>query len=180
MRTGKLKVIVASNNPVKINATRKAFEAVFDQDLSFHGASIPSDVADQPMSDEETLRGALNRTNGARENFPEAAYWVGIEGGVDQLGEEMYTFAWIVVQSTDRLGKAKSASIPLAPLVVKRLQNGEELGLINDDIFGQQDSKKIGGAAGLLTRNLLSREKIYREAIILALVPFMNEELYTT
>lgn len=50
------KVIVASKNPVKINATQSAFEKMFpDEEFSFEGISVPSGVSDQPMSEDETL-----------------------------------------------------------------------------------------------------------------------------
>ncbi|WP_337236846.1 DUF84 family protein, partial [Salmonella enterica] len=56
------KIIIASQNPAKVNAVRSAFSTVFpDQEWEFIGVSVPSEVADQPMSDEETKQGALNR-----------------------------------------------------------------------------------------------------------------------
>ena len=55
------KVIIASKNPVKINATKKAFEEVFNDHFEFEGVSADSLVSDQPMSNEETLKGATNR-----------------------------------------------------------------------------------------------------------------------
>ncbi len=172
------KIIIASQNPVKINATRKAFIAAFGDHQTFAGTSVPSGVADQPMSDEETLTGALNRSNAAKVAFPDADFWVGLEGGVAQLPSGMYAFAWVVVQSKTQVGQAKSSYLPLAPIIAQRLQNGEELGPVNDAVFGQKDSKKAGGAAGLLTKNILSREKIYTDTVILALIPFLHPALY--
>jgi non-canonical (house-cleaning) NTP pyrophosphatase len=55
------KVIIASRNPVKINATQKAFENVFSDRFDFEGVSADSLVSDQPMSNKETLEGATNR-----------------------------------------------------------------------------------------------------------------------
>ena len=55
------KVLIASKNPVKINATKKAFEDVFTDHFEFEGVSADSLVSDQPMSNDETLKGATNR-----------------------------------------------------------------------------------------------------------------------
>ena len=55
------KVLIASRNPVKINATKKAFEEVFTDRFEFEGVSADSLVSDQPMSNDETLKGATNR-----------------------------------------------------------------------------------------------------------------------
>ena len=43
------KVLIASKNPVKINATKKAFEDVFTDRFEFEGVSADSLVSDQPM-----------------------------------------------------------------------------------------------------------------------------------
>ena len=48
------KVVIASKNPVKINATEKAFEDVFTDGFEFEGISTDSLVSDQPLSDKET------------------------------------------------------------------------------------------------------------------------------
>ena len=52
------KVIITSKNPVKINATKKAFEKVFNDRFEFEGVSADSLVSDQPMNNAETLNGA--------------------------------------------------------------------------------------------------------------------------
>ena len=70
------KVIIASKNPVKINATKQAFESVFPtEQFEFIGIRVPSFVSDQPMSDEETLEGAINRAENAKLAKKDAHFW---------------------------------------------------------------------------------------------------------
>ena len=58
------KVIITSKNPVKINAVKEGFKKMFPkEEFVVEGVSIPSGVADQPMSNEETMLGAKNRVN---------------------------------------------------------------------------------------------------------------------
>ncbi|KAL7947768.1 Maf/Ham1 [Trichoderma barbatum] len=98
------RVIVASRNNVKISAAKEAFSGMFPSAaFSFTGLNVPSGVADQPMTDAETLQGAKNRARNARDAEPQADYWVGIEGGVDDSGDAMENFAWVVV-----LGRAET------------------------------------------------------------------------
>ena len=95
-----MKIIIASKNPIKISATKLAFEQVFpNETFQFEGVSISSDVNDQPMSNNETLKGAINRSNNAKLECMDADYWIGIEGGVEKKGSEMQVFAWIYIQS---------------------------------------------------------------------------------
>ena len=73
-----MKVIVGSTNPVKINSTKLAFETAFPEDeFEVEGVSVVSDVRDQPMSNDETLLGAKNRAQNAKDKF-KADFWIGI------------------------------------------------------------------------------------------------------
>jgi hypothetical protein len=57
-----LRACVASTNPVKVGAVQLALVACFpDRAVEVEGRDVPSGVADQPMGDEETKRGAMNR-----------------------------------------------------------------------------------------------------------------------
>ena len=93
-----MKVFIASKNPTKINATKSGFQQTFpEQAFDFEGLSIPSGVPDQPIGSEETYQGAFNRAKGAQKERPEAAFWVGIEGGNIVHGKEMEAMAWVVI-----------------------------------------------------------------------------------
>ncbi len=66
-------IIVASTNPVKINAVLAGFRRMFPENSwTAQGLNVASGVADQPMGDEDTLTGARNRACAAREAAPEA------------------------------------------------------------------------------------------------------------
>jgi non-canonical (house-cleaning) NTP pyrophosphatase len=53
-----------------------------------------------------------------------------------------------------------------------------ELGQADDQVFNQSHSKQKNGAVGLLTNDLIDRSEYYKQAVILALVPFLKPELY--
>ncbi|RMG66541.1 MAG: non-canonical purine NTP phosphatase [Bacteroidetes bacterium] len=172
-------LIVASKNPVKIEAARRGFAALFpDVSCQCEGIGVPSDVADQPFSEEETLTGARNRAGGARAARPEADLWIGIEGGVAPMDGGLGAFAWIVVEGKEQKGQARTATFMLPPPVAVLLSEGLELGEADDRIFGQENSKQVNGAIGLLTHDAIVRETLYRPAVIMALIPFYRPELY--
>lgn len=105
------KVIVASKNPVKIKCTHDGFARMFPEELfEVEGISASSGVSDQPMSEQETLQGAIARAQNASVLVPEANYWVGIEGGLEEIDNPMEAFAWIVVKSKANvlLGKGRT------------------------------------------------------------------------
>jgi non-canonical (house-cleaning) NTP pyrophosphatase len=75
------KVIVASENPVKVRVAERAFSSVYpDEAWEFVAVKSESGVSDQPMN-EETEHGALNRLAYIREKHPDADYWISQEGG---------------------------------------------------------------------------------------------------
>ena len=178
-------VIVASANPVKIQAAREGFTRMFPgETFTFTGASAPSGVSDQPFSSQETLQGALNRALHIREHLPRADYWVGIEGGVEDSPEgpltpgQLSVFAWVVVLSNSQTGKGRTGVFFLPPRVAELVHAGKELGEADDIVFGRSNSKQENGAVGLLTGDVMDRAGYYVPAVILALIPFKNPELY--
>jgi inosine/xanthosine triphosphatase len=173
-------IIIASNNPVKIQAVLGGFARMFPgEDFDVRPVAVPSGVADQPASDRETLQGALNRSENARQTVRSADFWVGIEGGVEEAGPDgLCAFAWVVVRSADQTGKARTGTFFLPPAVSALVRQGKELGEADDIVFGRSNSKQENGAVGLLTGNALDRAAFYEQAVLLALIPFKNESLY--
>jgi inosine/xanthosine triphosphatase len=174
-----LRVIVGSKNPVKVGCSREAFTQAFGNVGLVEGVDALSNIPAQPRSEEETLLGAKNRATHAKSLVPEADYWVGIEGGVDEDPQGMYAFAWIyVLHRTGKSSQSKTGTFYLPPRVVALIQDGIELGHADDLVFQAQNSKQQGGSVGLLTHGLITREGYYQQAMVLALIPFLNESLY--
>ena len=168
------KVIITSTNPAKIAAVESAFETVFPGLVfDFEGVYADSQVPDQPMSSDETLQGALNRIRYTKKQY-QADYFVSIEAGLDDI----FTFAWMVIESQGRVGKSRSASVPLPPKALELLASENELGDVMDMMFKTQNIKQKGGAIGLLTHDKLTRSSVYHQALILALIPFVNPDLF--
>lgn len=173
------KVVVASKNPVKIKAVKGGFARMFpEEEFEFEGVSAESGVSDQPMSDEETLMGAFNRVKNAKDIVYDVDFWVGIEGGLEKKNFGMEAFAWVVVESKDKVGRARSATFFVPEKVGKLVEEGMELGDADDVVFGRSNSKQKNGAVGLLTRNVITRTSYYEETVCLALIPFCNQDLY--
>ena len=171
-----MKILVASFNPVKVAAVRRAFMACFPAgDLKIESVNVASGVPDQPMSDAETLAGARNRVRNAREAHPEADFWVGLEGGLDVIEGEMVGVAWMAIgDPRGRISEARTPTLPIPPSVRRLVDSGLELGEANDRVFSAVNSKQGGGAFGLLTDGRHTRERVYAQAVDLALIPFVH------
>jgi inosine/xanthosine triphosphatase len=173
------KVIIASSNPVKVNAAKDGFTTMYpEEEFIFTGIKLNHDINPQPISDIETLLGAEKRSKLCQELVEDADYWVGLEGGVEMDGDDLVAFAWIVIRSRERMSKARTAAFILPPAVAKLVLEGKELGEADDIVFNRQNSKQENGAVGLLTHDVIDRKKYYAHAVILALIPFLNPEHY--
>jgi non-canonical (house-cleaning) NTP pyrophosphatase len=108
-----------------------------------------SGVSAQPMSDQETLRGALNRAQSARNISPSPDFAVGLEAGCKWIAGSPYLFAWVVVIAGDQMGRARTATLPLPSGVSDLIAQKVELGEANDRVFGRVDSKRNSGSVGI-------------------------------
>lgn len=173
-----IRIVVASKNPVKLDAVKEGLAAFIPEELEIIGVSVESGVSDQPMSDAETLNGAVNRVNAALEQFPSHDYYVGLEGGVEQTISGLMAFAWMVISNGEKIGKARTASFFLPPEVAKLVHGGMELGHADDVVFRKNNSKQQNGAIGLLTADVITRHSLYVPAVQMAFIPFLNPGLY--
>ena len=174
-----IKIYIGSLNPVKIECTRQAFQKVFNhKDFVFTGIDVPSGVSDQPMSDRETYKGARNRAINLRTHYPNGDFWVGIEGGIASINDVMHAFAWMVVFDKSMKGEARTATFILPAQIKDLIHQGIELGDADDIVFKRKNSKRKDGAVGILTNGLIDRINYYEPAIILALIPFFQKDLF--
>lgn len=174
------KIIVSSKNPVKIKAADNGFRQMMPANtFELIGLNVPSGVSDQPMTDIETYEGAENRVQSAKKENPDADFWVGIEGGIEEKEGKMYAFAWVIILSTQQRGESRTASFQLPPKVVSLIREGIELGKADDIVFGHTNSKHHLGSVGILTNGLIDRMQLYVPAVCFALIPFIHADLFS-
>lgn len=177
-----MKVVIASKSPVKIEASKRGFLAMFPHtDFIFECVSANSGISDQPMSGEEIRNGSIGRVTHARELLPEADFYIGLEGGVENLYGELHNTGWVTVESkNNKRGHGRTLSFAL-PSEIRRLiiDEGMEQSHATDKVLNKE-STKMGttGTLGPLSNNALNYSDWYTHAVIGALVPFLNEDLY--
>ena len=171
-----MKIVVASNNPVKIGATEQAFRAQFPgEPIETLSVDVDSGAGEQPTSDIATRQGARKRAENAQDAEPRADFWVGLEGGIDLIGEQLMAFAWMAIRGANGgFSEARTTTLPLPPAVRELVDTGMELGKANDRVFATLNSKHGGGAFGLLSEGRYTRENVYAQTLTIALIPFVN------
>ncbi|NRR05406.1 DUF84 family protein [Brevibacillus sp. RS1.1] len=140
--------------------------------------SVPSGVAAQPMSEEETITGAINRAKAARSQAPEADIGLGLEGGL--MYDEWFTKQWYLISicaawNGNELFIGKGLAFPIPNQAVHRIQQEQiELSTIIDEWGKTVGSNHRGGAYSLLTDNRVRRSDVFCDAVIAAITPFVS------
>lgn len=176
-----MKVLVGSKNPVKIDAVKEAFSKYFNN-VEVIGMKVSSNVSNQPINN-ETFEGAKNRALELkrinREQNIGAKFFVGIEGGIAKMYSRWLAFGAIcIIDNKGRIGFGTSPHFELPEKVTKHLLNGIELGDVMDRILGERNTKQKSGAIGFFTKGIMDRKNLYVHGLIVALVPFINKNLY--
>jgi inosine/xanthosine triphosphatase len=176
-----LRVSVGTTNPTKLAAVQLVLSRLLPgtNRFSVEGVTVPSDVSAQPMSAEETRRGAVNRAQNALKSVAGATLGIGLEGGLERVGTDWFECGWIAVAHRDgRVGLGSSARFQVAEHIVARLQRGEELASVIDDLSGSSDVRSTVGMMGVITLNHLHRAEAYSHGVMFALAPFISEPQY--
>ena len=175
-------VAVGSSNPAKIKAVESALKKLKIK-ASVKSCRVKTTIGPQPLSLRETLRGAIERAHNARALLS-ADLGAGLEAGIVSFPATISGYLnFQICAIVDRDGRVTVGTSPgfeFPTQAVKKVISGEvaELEVVMEEISGE---KKIGekyGAIGFLTRNVVTRQDLGEHAVIMALIPRLNPEIY--
>lgn len=174
-----MQVVVGSENPVKLTAAHQAFSMFYDE-VQVLPAKVITGVNPFPMSQQETLRGAINRAKAAWAAIPHATFAVGIESGVYQLDDRYLVQAYVVVKQKTVLSLGASVAFEVSPSLIAFLDpTSDESKSTIDNVVERTDLFQNEGLVGVLTKKRLTRTQILRDAIIVALPRFQTPQHFT-
>ncbi|WP_457636656.1 DUF84 family protein [Oceanithermus sp.] len=158
-----MEIVLGSKSAVKLLALRWAIERL-GLDVEPRTLGVASGVAEQPLSEAETIAGAVGRARGALEASG-AALGVGIEGGVDLEGGWIVNVAAVCDGQRIALGRSPGVRLPADWLAA--LRAGETLGELIEARYGPE--YRDLGAMGVFTAGALSRQEASGQAALAAL-----------
>lgn len=177
--SGFMKLIIASKNPIKVQALREIIEQyTFVRGADIIALASNSGVGEQPTSLEETVRGAMNR---AKNVFGDCVYSFGIESGLMEVPYAKSGFMDVCVCAIfdgEEIHIGLS-SVWEAPLSVSRyiLEDGLDMnqaakkaGLTQKDQIGAQE-----GLVGIVTKGRLTRKEYTKQALQTAFIHLENK-----
>ena len=172
-------VIVGSKSQAKIKAVKSAFSLYFEN-VDVKGVEVESGVSDQPLSQDEIIKGAENRAKAAWKK-EKCDFAVGIEAGLFTLkGTKtgyMDTAAIAIFDGKEtHLGLTPAFEYPKI-VIEKIIKEGKE---VSDVFLGEwkENAKDELGAIGRLTVGKVSRGHLQEMGVIMALAPIVNKKYY--
>lgn len=163
-------VYLGSTNPVKIASCEEVLNPLGYEVI---GLNVNSGVNKQPLSDEETIKGAINRalqlpTNGLR---------FGLEAGVEWHNKQLFLVNWgVLIDEANNYYYAGGTRIPLPEdfndyILIKNL----ELSDIMDLFYQKENIKHQEGAIGFFTNNLVKRIDIFTHIVKLLIGQYFKK-----
>ncbi|MEC2077415.1 DUF84 family protein [Metabacillus fastidiosus] len=156
-----MKIAIGTKNPTKVNAVKETF-SIF-HDVTFFTLDVSSGVSPQPITDEETIHGAINRANNVlREAVAEIG--IGLEGGIVETNIGIFLCNWgALAASNEDVIIAGGSRILLPDEVGRAVLAGRELGDVMDDYTNTHNIRQNEGAIGIFTNGLVNRTEMFTE-----------------
>lgn len=187
-----LRIAVGSVRSAKLLAVRAACAHISEVDPGWNRAEIvaravETDAPAMPLTDSQLMRGARDRALALRKLLRQegvsAHLYVGLEGGFHTvtLDGERHTFlqGWAYATDGKRGHFGISPSVTVPEHIVRAVVVGRrELGEVIDEVAGERDVRSKQGAWGVISKELLTRAQSFEFALVAALAPFYNAELF--
>ena len=175
-----MKIIIATENVGKIEGAKQAFSEYF-KEFEIEGIKVSSNVPDEPVND-EIYKGASNRVKNVRkiaeESGKEADFYVSVESGItNKLGEWTILNIAIIEDKSGFKSWGVSSGFPVPEKYVEEIIN-TDLGKVMDRIFNETELRAGKGGINLLTKGKITRIDLTKQAFIMALTQFINEEMW--
>lgn len=172
-----------------MNAVRSAFSKYYNN-FRVYSIKANSKISNQPIGLKTILTGAINRAKYSlnfiidEKKIKTNIFGVGIEAGLVEIpysrtGYMDFQFCALINEARQiSLGAGIAFEYPKF-IVNQILQDPEkEIGDIIGKLANNENLKNETGAISFLSKNTLTRKEILSKAVISALLPFINADLY--
>ncbi|MFX0002785.1 MAG: inosine/xanthosine triphosphatase [Candidatus Hodarchaeota archaeon] len=184
-----INICLGSLNLAKLKAVKLAFSKYY-KNFKVYNIKVDSKVSDQPIGLNNVINGAINRAKDSlnfliyEKGINNNIFGVGIEAGLVEIpytrtGFMDFQFCAIINEKSKiSLGSGNAFEYPKF-VIGQILQNPKiEIGDIMGELANNEKLKFENGAISFLSKNTLTRTNILAKAVICALLPFVNVDLY--
>lgn len=177
-----MKILVCSNSEHKLSATESVFKKLFPNEVvQVKGVKASSEINEQPVGHEETIKGALNRLKNAKTFMRGIVfdYCIAIENGLFKVEinhkTRWFDCAWVVVEDSNGNQRiALSSGLEFSESAVKKaLEKGLETTTVGS-IMTEETGCDGTDPQLFMTNNLVSRADMIKQALEIAIGQLQN------
>lgn len=171
-----MKVALGSANEDKIKILQETL-GEFDPHLKIKGVKVSSEIGEQPLSEEKTIRGAIKRAVKALEIESEADFSVGLEGGLQKIegGGYFLICAAAICDKNGQIFLGLGSKLQLPRKVSEEIKKGGFFGIvIRDYEKGHKEDRNLKS----VTQFLIKRREPFSEAMRNAYFCYKNKKHY--
>ncbi len=177
-----LTIAIGTENPAKIKAIQAGIAKISqiatllaNQEIAYITKKVETWVPEMPLTQEHIDQGAKNRAENLIKLWVQADFYIGLEWGCYQQGSDGFLTGSVYITNKKQWYLGKAPSIQMPKNITKELfENGKNLGKLMDEITQWQEISKKNWAFGVLSSDLITRDKSFETATLLALNPFFN------
>lgn len=172
------KIVITSKNTTKLNVAKKALAAVLpNEQFDFVVLGLEKEGG-EPIGKSQIIGQIHDALTNARKDVPDAHFYICMEGGMEDDGNEMNETAYAVAESsTDRRATSSCSSFLVPNEVAKSVRSGKGFAESVNDFFKTNDTK-AKGFMNILTGGVLNKEDHYLQPVIIALSTLLHEDWY--
>ena len=176
-------VAVGSRNPVKVEAAELAFKRFF-KEVHVVSADVRPSIPAQPIGLAQVVGGAVERAYKALEVVDEAVYGVGLEAGWIEYPSSITGYmnhqVCALIDRDHGVSLGVSMGFEFPAMAVEKILGGEaeEVEEAMESLTGIERIGEKMGAIGYLTRGSIRRVDLGIQAVVSALIPRLNPDLY--
>ena len=174
-----MRVVLTSTNKAKRTAVEQVFSQ-FTNDLELVCTDVDSGVSNTPDTDDEGIKGCIQRIEEGKKHIPDGDLYIGLEGIVTKNNYGTFISGWCCIEDvkTKRYAYGSSAKVQLPPFIADTVTTFKELSELvknnyDSDLVQEMDAI---GSNGVITNRLYTRTDEFEDAILCALGYLKNEK----
>lgn len=169
--SNKLRIAIGTESEQKIGYLKEVLTEI-GLDAEFIPNKVPSGVSDQPLTDDETKRGSINRARAALALHADVDIAIGIEVGYHKNEIDLYEiFCYAtVIDKKDVIISSKSSSFPIPTFFQEKIKKDLPVGKYVHEYLEKDGDKTFKFIAEMLR----GRKPFIKESVRNALLLYLN------
>ena len=161
------KILLGTTSENKIKIVRDYFNNNFD----VIPKGVESGILEQPLSEEMTIKGAINRAKNATAGETDYLFSIGLEGGLTMIDSVYNLVCVVAIFSNNKIYIGISDKIELPQSVSDDIKTGKEFGKVI------REYKSVNKKEPEIIEELITRKNSFIEALNRAYIQLSTDEI---